>query len=74
MESREWEIDGIAVAAIGIPDMDETEARKYVDYVLGKVSDPVSRIAIRPAPGGDVELVYEYRTAKFERIRRITGR
>ena len=74
METQEWRIDGVDVAAIGIPDMGEEEARKYLAYVLGKVPDPVTRIAIRPAPGGDVEIVYEYRTAKFERIRRITGR
>ena len=70
---KQWEIDGVAVTAHGIPDMTEGEARGYVAYVRERVPDPVARIGICPAEGGNVELRYETRHRKFERIRRITG-
>lgn len=72
-ERREWKIKGIAVTATGIPDMTEEEAGRYVGYVMERIPDPVTWLNIRPAKGGRVELRYEYRTVRFERIRRITG-
>ena len=68
-----WEIDGVTVTAKGIPDMTEGEAQQYVAHVLERIPDPVTWIDIRPARGGKVELRYECRPVKFERIRRITG-
>ena len=69
----EWVIDGITVTVIDISDMTEKEARRYIDYVLERVPDPVAWIDIQPAKNDRMELRYECRTVKFERIRRITG-
>lgn len=69
----EWNIDGVAVTATDLPDMTEDEAKRYVGYVLERAPDPVTWLNIRPAKYGRVELRYECRPVRFERIRRITG-
>ena len=72
-DKQEWHLQGISITTAGIPDITEDEVKRYVEYVLSRVQDPIICLDILPAENGKVALRYEHRTVKFERIRRITG-
>ena len=66
-------IDDTQVTAENLPDLDEEEAARYVEYVREKTGRPVTELVVADAGEGNVTLRYELQTEKFERIRRITG-
>lgn len=78
----EFTVDGVKV--ITDLDVDEVEARKYIDYVKNNVPkekiDEVGGEVIRWAieiilcDDGKIDLNYSLNGEKFERIRRITGK
>ncbi|MBQ9616139.1 MAG: hypothetical protein IKN33_05070 [Selenomonadaceae bacterium] len=66
-------VNGIDVTVTGVPDISEHEIENYIAYVHENTQEPLSSLHISAAENGQVELGYELRTQKFERIRRITG-
>lgn len=72
----EFFIDGILVQS-NLADLSQTEARKYIGYVLQNVkhtdSDVLDWIDIKFCDDGKIDLNYQFHGEPFERIRRITG-
>lgn len=66
-------VDGVKVNFIDIDDATREEASNYVEYVRGRVSEPVKTINVKLCDDGCVDVSYTARGEKFERIRRITG-
>ncbi len=66
-------IDGVKVTAIGLDDFTEAEAKNYVDYVRERVETPLKSIEVKMCDDGKIDVNYEARGEKFERIRRVTG-
>ena len=68
-------VHGVEVTVIGLPDMTEDEIRRYIGYVRKRLAgeERLSMLTIADAGCGQVELGYEMKGPKFERIRRITG-
>ena len=66
-------VDGVQITAIGLDDFTEAEAKNYVDYVRERVQTPLKRIEVKMCDDGKVDVNYEARGEKFERIRRVTG-
>ena len=65
--------DGIEVHFVGIDDITEEEPKNYVEYVRARTTDPIKSIKVVQCDDGMVDVNYELRGEKFERIRRITG-
>ena len=70
-------VDGVRITAEGFsfdnPPPNHDEMKNYVDYVRGRVSEPVKSINVKLCEDGLVDVSYTARGEKFERIRRITG-
>ena len=66
-------IDGVEVKFIGIDDATRDEAKNYVEYVRARVKEPLQTITVTTCEDGMVDVHYNARGDKFERIRRITG-
>ncbi len=66
-------VNDIEVTVRGIPDISAHEIEGYIDYVKARTEEPLASLTISAADGEQVELGYELRSRKFERIRRITG-
>ena len=66
-------VDGVEVVLIGLEDVTEQETQHYVDYVRERTTEPLKKIEVVGCADGKVDLNYELRGPKFERIRRITG-
>ena len=66
--------DNVEVSFIGINDVTADEPKNYVDYVRSRTDYPVKSIQVIQCDDGKVDVKYELQGAKFERIRRITGR
>ena len=66
-------VDNVEVTFIGIDDVTEDEPQNYIDYVRAKTNDPIKSIKVVQCEDGMVDVNYELRGEKFERIRRITG-
>ncbi|MBE8954653.1 MAG: hypothetical protein SR2Q5_03140 [Quinella sp. 2Q5] len=66
-------VDGVKVNFFGIDDATREEAANYVDYVRARVETPVKAINVKLCDDGLVDVSYQARGEKFERIRRITG-
>jgi len=71
-------VDGVKVSMIDVSDISENEPKNYVDYVRENAKVPsgyrLNKIIVSANPDGTVTLNWELAGAKFERIRRITGR
>ena len=67
-----YNIKGVQVVTT-FEDCTEEEAAHYVDYVLERAQAPPTHIEVIQCEDGKVDLNYELRGPKFERIRRITG-
>ena len=70
---EEFIIDGVKIEVIGVANLDREEVRRYIDFVIMRVYHPLKALTIIANPDGSVDLNYELRGPKFERIRRITG-
>lgn len=66
-------IDGVEVKAVGLENFTEEEAQKYIDYVRERVTTPLKSVRVKLCDDGKVDVEYNARGEKFERIRRITG-
>lgn len=66
-------VEGVEVKVIGIDDLTEQEAQKYIDYVKERVEDPLKSIEVKLCDDGKIDVDYTLQGPKFERIRRITG-
>ncbi len=66
-------IDGVKVTAIGLDDFTEAEAKNYVDYIRSRVETPLKSVEVKLSADGKVDVNYNARGEKFERIRRVTG-
>ena len=71
--SKEFYIDGVSVYTQNVDDLTRAEAANYVDYVRARKKEPLKRIEVVGCADGKVDVDYELRGPKFERIRRITG-
>ena len=67
-----FEIDGVIVTS-NLDDFSEDEARRYVDFVKARVSEPILTLDISLCDDGKIDVTYNAQGRKFERIRRITG-
>lgn len=63
----------IPVVFYNLSDATGEEARAYVEYVKARGINP-DRLDVRACSDGKVDVMYETNGAKFERIRRITGK
>lgn len=68
-----YKLQGVNVEIYDIPDMDESEAANYVDYLQQVKGMKLVTLKIEPAGTDEVSLTYTCRGERFERIRRITG-
>ena len=66
-------VEGVEVKVMGLDDFTTEEAQKYIDYVKGRVEDPLKSIEVKLCDDGKVDVDYTLQGEKFERIRRITG-
>ncbi len=64
-------VDNVKVSADF--DLTESEAANYVRYVKERAENPVQTVEVHMCDDGKVDVNYEARGEKFERIRRITG-
>lgn len=72
----EFTIEGTVVKSVNFNFCDETDAKKYVDYVLEHApnKEPLEEVHVIMCDDGKVDVDYLYHGQKFERIRRITGK
>ena len=63
----------IPVYFVNLPDATTKEAANYVNYVKERISTPIKDITVELCKDGMVDVHYNARGEKFERIRRITG-
>lgn len=58
-----------------LSDMEDSELRKYIQYVKDRVDTGAKHleISVIQCDDGGIDLNYELRDEPFERIRRITG-
>lgn len=68
-----YKLQGVNVEIYDIPDMDESEAVNYVDYLQQVKGMKLMTLKIEPAGTDEVSLTYTCHGERFERIRRITG-
>lgn len=68
-----YKIFDVHVEIYDIPDMDETEAASYIEFVEKEKGMKLTKLEIAPAGSDEVALTYTCKGEKFERIRRITG-
>ncbi|MCR5834502.1 MAG: hypothetical protein K6G55_07640 [Selenomonadaceae bacterium] len=66
-------VDGVKVNFIGMDDATREEAENYIGYVRDRISTPLKSINVKMCDDGCVDVTYNARGEKFERIRRITG-
>ena len=69
-----FDIGGIKVSS-DIDDFDFDDAVKYANYVLthADCSDRLESVEVKKCDDGKVDVNFQFRGQKFERIRRITG-
>ena len=70
---EEFMIDGVKVEVFGVANFDREEAQRYIDYTRDHTNEPLRKLTITAEPDGKLQVDYELRGPKFERIRRITG-
>lgn len=70
---EEYIVDGVKVEVIGVANFDREEAQRYIDYTRDHTNAPLRKLTIIAESDGRVQVDYELRGPKFERIRRITG-
>ena len=59
---------------VNVIDVDENEAKAYVDYAVKKYGNNLKEVTIRPDPEDSEYVTINCKLTKpFERIRRITG-
>lgn len=63
----------IPVTFENIDDPTTKEARNYVEYVAARINTPIDSLVVKMCDDGKVDVCYNCRGEKFERIRRITG-
>lgn len=66
-------VNGISVTVTGFEDMSKKEIIGYIQMLQNEYDGGLAKLNISPAEDGEINLDYELRAAKFERIRRITG-
>ena len=69
-----FDLDGVKVSS-DLDDFDALDAVEYVDYVLthADCSDHLEWVEVKQCDDGKVDVNFQFRGQKFERIRRITG-
>lgn len=67
-----FNVKGVKVKS-DLPKFNRSEAQKYVDFVQGQISTPLTEIEITTAEDGKVDVLYLAKGTPFERLRRITG-
>ncbi len=65
-------IDGVEITS-DLPDLSETEARRYVEYVKKRVEGKITAINVTASADGKVDLNWTAQGERFERVRRVTG-
>ena len=70
---EEFMIDGVKIEVFGVANFDREEAQRYIDYTRDHTDRPLLALTITAEPDGRLQVDYELRGPKFERIRRITG-
>ena len=68
-----YTIEGVKVTLIGLDNVTPDEPKHYVDYVKQRINVKLYSVEVIALPDGSVDINYEARGPKFERIRRITG-
>ena len=73
----QFEINGVIVNFVGIDDATEQEAQNYIEYVKKNTcllaQDNITSITVSSCDDGMVDVSYQIKGPRFERIRRITG-
>ena len=67
-------IEGVSVSYPKNMNIDRKELISYLKYVAENTDGTLESVKITPAEDGQVQLDWEVRQRKFERIRRITGK